>query len=240
MPKYVQAGSAYPYNIIFEVEGELVSPTSANITLKDNAGAVVQSINNSAVTIASNATDAVYNIPSNANAKTLVNELRFIEVNFVYNGVTYTLRDSYEIKSGFQQVLNCQEVRDYLSLTKSELPDSGIDFFTSYQEISDETEADLDLIISSGSSLYPHLKKAWLLKTAINSSKFIELRVMQSEQSDNTIYKRFTDTDFEAIRERLKAEYTIAINAIDEISSDALTAVTGFLVVTGTDPVTGV
>lgn len=240
MPKYVQAGTIYPYHVVFEVDGELVSPTSATITLTDNAGSVVQSINNSAITIAANSTDAIYNIPANANAKTLNSELRFVEIKFVYGGVTYTIRDNYEIKPSLQQLILPQEVRDYLSLVKSELPDSAIDLFNSYNELDADVAVDIGNIISSGSALLPYVRKAWLAKTAINCSHLLELRVMQSEQSDNTVYKRFADTDFQAIRDRLQLDYNNAIRGIEEVDRLGGTSVTGFLVVTGTDPVTGV
>ena len=235
MTKYAQSNSAFNYKVDFIVDGELVTPTSASITVQKNDGSAT-SVTNAALTINSGATSAVYVIGAPDNQNTLPQTLRFITVKFVYNGVTYTVNDVYMLRDSLLLPVSKDDVRALVTMTKSELPDENIDLFFAYSELDTVLGGNLGTLISSGSSFLPNIQKALAARAAYNSCQLIELMLYQSEQADNTLYKRFSNIDFEALMARLAALYDNAILIITEGETSIPTI---FLAVVGTDAVTG-
>lgn len=243
MTKYVEAGKIYNYPINFVVDGQPVSPTSAVITLLDNTGTIVDSINETNLTIPSDATSISYPIPAAANTTSLPYDLRYIAIKFVAGGQTYYINDFYSVKTSLRLPVTMDMVRAWLNFTSEELSDDQIDLFLAYGQVQDDITAsglNLDTLISTGSLLIPYIQQAVSLKAALNSVGSIELNIYQSEQSDNTNYKRFANTDFSGVSDGLLGRYRIAIMAITGESTDDITGPTLFLVQTpATDPVTG-
>lgn len=239
MVNYVEAGVIYPYPIKFIVDGELVTPTSATITVKDNNETVVQSINDTALTIPHEATSMTYSIPANANAKTLDYEIRFVTVKFVYNSVTYKIEDYYVIEDSLKLPITKSEVRSLVAMSEAELPDSDIDLINAKNFVQALIDPTISTLISSGSSKIPKLSRAIIIQAAMNAIETIELRVFQSEQADNTLYKRFASIDFAALIQSFKLEFQKLILDINDAGTEEAVSVTLFIVQTGTDPVTG-
>lgn len=237
MPKYVLNNTALNYAIDFEVGGEKITPASAHITLTNNAGTVVGAINNSVVTITG--PTSVFTIPQADNVTSLDYDLRFVDVVFVYNSKSYYIHDYYAIKSDFRIPVTPDDVRAYAGLTSTELSDDQIDIFGATGEVQDDITGNISDLISSGSVLIPSLQVAIKAKASLNSMAFIETSIMQSEQADNTLYKRFAQINFQDIFDRLNAAYSAAINKLNGVAVGDADAVTIFIVSTGTDPVTG-
>lgn len=238
MPKYVQADKAYNYQVSFEVGGELVSPTSALITLQDNSGQIVEAIENDPIVVATDATSAVYTIPAEANAKTLTYDLRYVTISFQYNGATYTIRDFYAIQDNVLIPVTPDDVRNVVGMTSEELPDERIDIPQAMALVQADVDVDLATQFNTGSVLVPYAQRAIALRAAMDSCMFIENMIYASEQADNTLYKRF-ETDLDAIQQKLADAYAAAINALNGVDPLTAQAVTFFTAVTGTDPVTG-
>lgn len=235
MTKYAQSNKAFNYKVDFIVDGELVTPTSASITVLKNDGSAT-SVTDAALTINSDATSAVYTIGASDNQNTLPQTLRFITVKFVYNGVTYTVNDVYLLRDSLLIPVSPNDVRALVSMTSAELPDENIDLFFAYSQLDTDIDGNLDDLISNGSAFIPQIQKALAARAAFNSCQMIELMLYQSEQADNTLYKRFSKIDFAAMLARLESLYNDSIGLILEAETGIPTI---FLAVTGTDPVTG-
>lgn len=236
MTAYVQAGTAYTYKASFEVDGELVHPSAASITVLKNDGSVADSINNIALTIGADATFATYLISANANTTSQTNELRVVRIKFTYDSKDYSYEEIYNLRSGLIIPVTKQDVRALVSMSPSELPDENIDLYLAYSQVDTDLNNTLGAIISAGGDNLPQIQQAITARAAMNSCRFIELMVLQSEQSDNSLYRRFEQMDFAALLLRLTNIYNGLVGLVLE---DAGEPISLFLVGTGTDPVTG-
>jgi hypothetical protein len=239
MTKVIEAGTDYTYKVDFIVDGELVSPSSAVISLTDNSGAIVGSVDETVLTINTGATSALFTILAANNALTLDYELRYVVVKFTYQSRDYYVRDYYNIRSNLRIPVSYDDVRNIAGLSSNILTDDQIDLFAAYSELQADVDVTLDSVIASGSSVIPHIQTAVAAKAALNALNFVETMIFQSEQADNTLYKRFTGIDFNAVLGRLQALYNAAIGKINGDVVGSQTTVNIFNVVTGTDPVTG-
>lgn len=236
MAKYAQAGADLNYRIDFAVDGELVVPTSATISLQKPDGTYL--LTDAAVTLVSGQTFAYHTIGAVNNTKTLAYELRYVTVKFVFGGRTYTQTDVYSLQDSMLLPVTRDEVRSLVAMTSAELPDSQIDLVYAYGQVVTDVgeEVNVGNLLSGGSALTPSIQQAIRIKAALNSCLMLELMVYQSEQADNTIYNRFTNFDFEALFARLTGLYGEALMAIAETVEATPQR---FVVVTDTDPVTG-
>lgn len=239
MPKYVESNTVLNYKVDFILEGQLVNPTSASITLTKNDGTVVDSIENDDITIVDDATSAVYTIPNSANIKTLDYELRNILIKFVYEGNIYYIKDFYSLINPVNIPVSYDDVRGVFGLR--EIEDTEIDINSAFFKLSNDVGPDINLntLISTGSSLIPYILRGVAINAALASCGLIELKIFQSEQSDNTLYKRFQSPDFKSARLEIADEYTNIILALQGVTTNDVVSVSGFIVVTNTDPVTG-
>jgi hypothetical protein len=236
--KYAEANKIFNYPISFVVDGELVSPDSATITVLQNDGTVADSINEINVTVPFDVTRVTYPISSAANSANLTSNLRFVEVKFTYEGIEYAIKDYYQIVSGINVPVNEQDVRNLLGMTESEMPDNAINILAAYSELDNFLEdVDLGNIISTGSSLILPLQKAVKNKAAMDCALMLELLIFQSEQADNTVYKRFTNFDFKDLYNRLRLNISEALTELRQIDDPEQIAY--FTVFTDADPITG-
>lgn len=235
MTRYGQTGSAFSYKTDFVVDGELVSPTSAKITVQKNDGSAT-SVTDVALSMQADDTSASYVIPASVNNTTLPQEIRYITVKFTYEGVEYVINDLYFLRSSLLIPTTKADVRALVAMSTTELPDENIDLFYAYSELDSDLEGTLASLISAGSLLIPKIQKALTAKAAFNSCQMIEMMYFQSEQADNTTYKRFSKVDFEALLARLDGIYN---DALVEVTGTDTTIPSLFIVATGTDVITG-
>lgn len=233
--RYGQIGSAFQYKTDFVVDGELVSPTSAKITVQKNDGTAT-SVTDVAFSMELNDTSASYLIPGSVNNTTLPQELRFITVKFTYESTEYTINDVYFLKSSLLIPTTKADVRALVAMSTTELPDENIDLIYAYSQLDSDLDGTLDGLISNGSILLPRIQKALTAKAAFNSCQMIEMMYFQSEQADNTTYKRFSKVDFDALLNRLTGIYN---NALQDLSDTESTLPSLFIVAVGTDAITG-
>lgn len=239
MSKYVKSGTDYNYKVLYKVDGNFVTPSSATITVQKNDGTVVGSIEDTALTIPVGATSSLFTISGANNTATLNYEVRYVNVEFVYNSKTYYINDFYTLRTSLLLPITKEEVRNFVGMDESELSDEQIDLFSAYDELkADVTEANIDTLLSSGSSLIPSIKTALKAKAAINGLTMIETLLFQSKQADNTLFKRFSDVDFNSMLARLTSQYNAAVSALNGVVEGEAVSVTPFLISTGTDPVT--
>lgn len=239
MAKYVGSGTAYTYHVDFIVDGELVVPSSATIKITNNAGSVVGSYNNSALTLASGATGANVNISNVDNTPTLDNEIRYIEVKFTVNSIVYTHKDFYLLKDNVQFPLDPLDVLSVLGMTSGDVNPNTVDILSAYVSVKEDAGglADVDIILQTGSSLLPTLIDTVKYKAAMMISIGAQNSLMQMEQSDNTLYRRFMEIDFKSMDKKISDLYQSSLYKLQ--GSPVAESPVISLVVFGTDPVTG-
>lgn len=238
MTEYVQVSKAHAYKINFVVDGEPVTPSSAMFTLTRNDGTVMGGFDESALTIGADATSVIVSIPGSANAATLDSELRYCTTEFVYDGKTYILRDFYFLRSELNFPLSPNDVRAALGLSSSELPDASIDIIHSYDQVQlDLPDVSLSNILETGSDLIPTLIDAVKYKAALEAATVIQSTMLQMEQADNTLYRRFAEVDFDGIMANLAKKYSLALLRLSG-ATDSTTA-TLVIVTADTDNITG-
>lgn len=237
MARYVGSGQGCVLHFDFIVDGELVTPTSASYTLTKNDGTVIGS-SNTAITIPENSSSVNISVSGANNTKTLDNEIRYMDVSFVYKTQTFTLHDFYFLADSVKFPLSPADVRAVLGVTEEEAPDYSIDILGAYASVTEDVGNDLSGILTGGTSLLPALIEAVKYKTAGGMVSGIQSSMMQSEQADNTLYKRFTSIDFAAIAADIAGRYSAALRKLNGVSTPA-SPILSILSGNATDYVTG-
>lgn len=239
MAKYVPIGSDYTHHVDFIVNGELVVPTTANVTVTNNAGSVVGSMNEQTITLQQGQTGADILIAAADNAVTLENELRYIIVTFTLGSSVYIIRDFYFLKENTQFPLDPADVLSVLGMTTGDIAADQVDILSAYQMVKDDAgeDVDTDAILATGSALMPYLILAVKYKAASFLSVGSQNSIMQMEQADNTLYKRFMEIDWDRIDRDISGLYA---NALWKLQGSPVTgSQTYSLMIAGTDAVTG-
>lgn len=239
MSKYVTDGTASIYHVDFIVNGQLVVPTEASYQLCSNDGTTIGgSPTNRPITLPSLATGVDLEISESDNTATVENEIRYVDVSFTYNNIEYSVSDYYLIKDSIRLPISKQDVRSILGVTDVELTDPDIDLIEAlYLAQQDIPETDIEAIFTSGSALVPAAIIAVKTKAAILASVCIENYMLQSEQADTSVYKRFMEIDFEAMRKALQERYNAAINVVAGVTDPTVPLLSTMAV--GVDNVTG-
>lgn len=236
--KYAADGQTYVYHVDFHVNGELVHPSAASYTVRDNAGAIVNSLEDETITLGATDTGANITLNGTTNTGTLPNELRYIEVSFVYAAATYSAVDFYMLRANMRFPLKPDEVKAAVGLGSQEYPDDQIDIFNAFFLVQSEvTDVNLTTVLETGSANLPHLINAVKYKAALLLVPALQSATMQMEQADNTLYKRFMEIDFDSIAAGLAGLYSQAVNSLRGLQEPAIPVLS--LLAQGTDPLTG-
>jgi len=240
MAGYVSSGKDFTYNLDFVVKGELVSPEVAKYTLRDNVGEPIAGQEDVEIYLGdSNPTSIGFVIPGSANGKTKQTELRFIDIDFQYDGLPYHRNDYYEIHDPIRLPVSLNAVRFLVGADSDEITDEQIDLVSALRAVQTDVGSSFDIstIIGEGTSALPAVIEAIKLRAAMSLTVGLETGLMQMEQADNTVYRRFANMDFDGLASRLTAAYKQALVAIT--GAPSLAVPTFLIVATGTDPVTG-
>lgn len=238
MTKYVAIG--YPTTVIldFKVNGELVVPSSANATITNNAGTVLDNWDNETIELVPNATSCALQILAEDNEASLAYEVRYIDVSFLYDGVEYTVNDFYTLRESLHFPLKEEDVLAVIGMAPGEVPEGYVDIFNAFGLVQDDLpNVNLNAILTGGSALLPALINAVKYKAASLLLIGGQNSLMQMEQSDNTLYRRFMEIDFGAIGDQIMTQYRIALNKLQGSQTAIDPVLSQFI--TGTDAVTG-
>lgn len=238
MSKYVVVDSDQTLRFDFIVDGQNVEPTSAYYTVTKNDYTVVNSLEDETITLTPGNTYVNILIPGSANAVTLVNELRYVTLKFIYQGNTYTQYQYYYLVDNIVFPLSYDEIRAVIGVSQAEVPDNMIDILSAYKTVASEVTVNVETILTTGTVLLSHLIAAVKYKAALDISIGIETSIYQSEQADNTLYTRFQTIDFDRLRQDLASRYDAALNKLDSIEAGTTVRVYATTAV-GTDAVTG-
>jgi len=238
MAKYVASNTSYNVRVEFKVDGEYVEIASdATYTLRDNAGAVVDGLSEEPIVGSSGRMFTVISIPSSANVKSLANEVRYLEVQYSYEGSDYTYETYYFIRDSMRFPLSPNDVR--IVLGAMSVDDEYIDIFDAYRQVQDDApDVNLEAILTGGGVLFSVLLDAVKYKAALLAGIGVQASMFQMEQADNTMYKRFDNVDFAGQAASIADLYAIALRRLTGVNSATSTYPLSTIAL-GTDPVTG-
>ena len=239
MPKYVAANSPYVHHIDFMAGGELVAPSSATVTIKDNTGAIVGDFDAKTITLAEGQTSANILIPALDNVASLEYEVRYIQVVYTVNDLIYTSTKFYVLRDNVFFPLTADEVLASIGMMSGEFPEDQIDILSAYYSVQVDvgTEIDLNDILTGGTELLPILIEAVKLKAASLILVGAQNSMMQMEQADNTLYRRFMEVDFDGMGGKLSGRYGVLLSML--LGTTLGTGITFSATFQGADAVTG-
>ena len=227
------AGEAATVTVPLTLHGEPFVPDSNQIhwALRGHVGSSVVAstlltgVTNSFANIALSAP----NLPLGSEAR----ELRTLIVTGTVGGVVFSIRKSFHISGFLNYSVTEQDVRTFIGITESELPDTEIDLVEAYFDLSDQV--DIDAFV--GTEAQQRLaNKALVAQTVINLLPGLPQLLSKKDEDGTSAVERFTP-DFEALARRAHQVRDAAVNSFrtTEVADVILIAVA-----TRIDPFTGV
>jgi hypothetical protein len=208
----VYAGEDASLIFQFNVDDELVTPSTATYTLRGNSGSVIAGDQN----IASLSTQAVVEIAGSSNtaADGLSFENRFVDVKFVYNNNTYRTRQSYRVVPFVNMTTVPADVRLALGVLDHELADSDIDLYDAYLRVKDRVSV-LTTALAAGNLTTVSANKAIAYMAAMNVLPALMLRVAQSTGDDTQTFERLAKIDLQQLSQDVTDAYEVYVSQID-------------------------
>lgn len=229
------AGVDVTVPVDFIVNGEFVIPESATATLRLNDGSVDATISNVSLDTSTTSTSVTIPEVSNTLASGVDFEHRYLLVTFVLNAQTYTQTIHYDLIPFVPMTGTPDKVRAILGLDLSELPDTDIDLFRAYLDIKARTDVDISTALTSTGRDSLTANEIINIQAALNVVPSLQLRVAASMQSEDSVFRRFSSMDFNAIENKLVGRQ---MSLLSELITTTEVAFSIFGVSTPTDPVT--
>lgn len=240
--RYVMAGEEYVYAVDFMVDGEFVVPDedSVSYTIRDAAGTPLAGHTNVPLILDGQSDRGFIEIPASVNEKTAEREPRHVHVMFAVNGKPRTHAGSYILIDFLNHYVTESDVRGWLGVTPSELPDSDIDLVKAYYAVkNDNSLANIDLTatLARGDQTAFAANEAIRMQAALQVLPSLENRIAQVEKADMLTFQRMNKLDINALRRRTAAHYAQAVQSV--LGGTPISPIL-FTVTSPVDPVTGV
>ena len=228
------AGENVTLNFDFKVDGEFVVPSSASWIFRLHNG--VQ--DGVSTPLTGLTTSASIEILASRNQLTVgsLYENRFVLVNFIHNGRSHTLVQTYKLASFVPITAVPGEVRRLTGLVEGELPDQDIDLMGAYFKLFDAYGTDFSNQLVATTYKNRLANEAIALQAAIDVAISFPLRVPQSVKSEDSQFIRTSSIDWAALEYGLRRQLQENLTAVISVE-ETLPEV--FSVATPTDPVTG-
>lgn len=229
-------GQPYPLTLTFEVGGNTVRPTSSDIEvlIYDHQGSLL-------TTVQASADAPLVVVPAEIQTVTagLTFEKRIVVWGFDTSSGWQTRREVYHILPMFPYSVTPQDVRAYIGVSASELPDTDIALDESFINLQQQIPSLLsDLTTGTVRELWAN--EALKLKTVIAVLPSMMQRVHQLEADGVLQVRRNTVKDFDyvltAAKERLRALMADLAPVVMEVAS----GIPAFSVSRDRDAITGV
>lgn len=213
MPRYISKGQAYTMTYRFEVGGQLVTPdtNSVKVSLFDNVGDVVGDWDQKIVPVTTPASKVDLQFSAADNTTPLVIGVRTVFIEFFYNGAYHSDTAAYLLRDDVNFPLTEAEVAAAIGLTLEDLPPGMIDIQAAIDMLNQRYSLNIRGIVSSGSALTAVAIRAVQLQAAMSVVYNVQTSMMQSEQADNSLYRRFENIDFQGMFDNLAGELAAAI-----------------------------
>lgn len=213
---------------------------SVTYTVLDHSGTAIAGLENVPVTTSASTFQSTITIPSlyNTVAPTKLFERRTIFLRFQSNGQSHYQKLAYRLLPTFPYTVNPADIRRFLGVNETELPDEDVDLFSAYlfvrETFTDPT--DLDDLLLSGDLNEVRANEAIAMRAAIDIIPSLQNRVAQKETNGVMGFDRIKITDYTALLAEAYRRYNDALLLIG-----VLTPATDFTLITvtqDTDPVT--
>lgn len=211
---------------------------SVTYTIRDNDGSEMVGYVDQSLTPTAGATDVVVAIPSGVNA--LPDGAKFgyraVIVTYLVNGVTYDNTVRYRVHPYMNFQASADQVRSFMGLHESELPDSEVDMVKAFLEVqTDASSADIPTLLASGDVQAFNVNAAIVYKAVLEAIPSLQLRVAQKQTSDGSSLSRLQELDFNDLEAKARRRLADALDLITgQVRSDA-----PLLLVTGDDNIFG-
>lgn len=242
---YHNQNTDYPLHIDFiDLAGDPVSPNIVLVSMFGNDGETpISDYDDKPITIPTGSYSLDLVIPAVHLQKTLDTEFRSIKVVYQFGaqGILNTITKGFLLRDGIRFLpISPRDVLSSIGLQPD--PDllGMVDIYGALDIVQEDAgdSVDISALIISGSSQAKNMLYAIKYRAAMMFCLGIENALMQSEQGDNTIYKRFSTVNFEALRQGASEAYSRYLYLIQGTVAEGSTP-TYSLMVQGTDPVTG-
>jgi len=237
---YVFPGKTLNVLVNFKIGEDPASPTLAAYVVRDMNGEVVAS---TPITIAQDETSAWVAIP--ASVHTLDPDEKYrqhrIDVTYTIEGMVFENQYAYYVVPDLFISHTAEEVRKILGASDSEVPDSAIDFYRSYIDLSSGkygndflaalNSANLDLVFAAKQLIFWHSLSGLF--------SLVRMRMFKTVESETSKITRLsTITSLEPLEKLINDRYDYYLSLI--YTSGAVANPPLFIVTTPVDPVTGV
>lgn len=225
----------------FMVNGQPKIPTSGTVkyTVYGHNGVALVGLTDVNVTTGIATTSVSISIPS-ANATIAVGkrfETRNIIVQAMIEGKLQLFQKKVRVVPYLNHSVSPEQVRSYIGLNFSELPDDAIDLFNAYLALENRTsEASLTSALSSGTFLEQRANEAIKLQAVIDLIPSLKQRLAQSQTNGLVAFTRPNNIDFDGMLDTATSRYADLVSAITNV---AVTTPTLLVFNNPTDPVTG-
>lgn len=230
------SGTDITIQIDYEKDGQSVVPETASFNLRSAGGVSLL-----AAPLLAETTTEFLAIPGIHNGLTLGSlfEHRFLQVDFVVDGATFTTMLSYQLAPFIPLTATPQQVRSLLGLDFSELGDSDIDLKAAYFQLAEENGVDFTAAFTLPGVRSLSANTAVALRAALNLATSLELRTGVSTRSEDHMFSRSTQLDFGSILMKLNQALAKALNVALGVVVTSSSGVQAFQLTLPTDVVTG-
>jgi hypothetical protein len=235
----VLAGETASFRVDFVEDGDFFVPDQGSVewVLRGNDGSKVTSP--ASVTTDSSTTYITVKIDELANQKDGEVEKRSLVVSYTRNGDPGQIILHYRLVDWLNITITPENVRSWMGITPSELPNGDIDFVRHYFEVKSDLgnqESALDEALKATTRLQYDANMAILYKAVIELVPSVQYRIAQSEQDDVVSQRRMSSLDADKLLQQARKHYA---DALLSVSGEQSTGPTLFTVTTGADPITG-
>lgn len=239
---YYEADKDLSLGIDFMVNGDFVVPEigSVKATLRTQTGAIRPEWDAVVQTTTAETTSLAILIPAVDNAIIgTMPEARHLQVDFIYNNQQYSIKKSYYLIEWLGITATAKDVRDYYGLTTREVSDEDVSFERLYFTLAKETGL-VDLAeLFSNAATHMDANRLLVMMAVYEMIPSLQLRLRQSERSDQVQYLRLFRLDFDRITKDVAGEIASLRTALGLSSGDTELAKSLLLLSQPTDAITG-
>lgn len=237
---YVFPGKTLNVEVEFKIGDDPASPTLAAYVVRDMNGIIV---NSTAIDVEPGATSAWVTVPTSVHTLAVGEKYRQhrIDVTFEIDSMVFEQQYAYYVVPDLFISHTTDEVRKILGASEGEVPDSDIDFYRSYIDLSSGKYGDdfIAALNSSNLDLVFAAKQLIFWHTMLGLIPHMRMRLYKSVESETSKITRLgTTTSLEPVEKLINNRYDQYLAIIYTSVSPVAPA---FLVVTTpVDPITGV
>lgn len=162
---------------------------------------------------------------------------RTVVVTYEKSGAVYTIRISYRLVPFLNITVMPRDVRNFLGVNDSELPDDDIDLNRSYFAVREEVgSAVLATALASGELAETRANEAILYWAALDLLPSLQLRIAQQQADGPISFHRVSVRDFSKLETEARARLATALSTV---SGRSETDYPLMITTNGADPITG-